>query len=159
MGMVAGSSDRTDLKAGAIDAGAIGLFVVGLTWVSRSETFSGRRPGLAAGVSLQALALGFLAISARGIIKPYVRPAALSGTIVLGLSILALVAFIVGRAAWRAWRVPIPSHLQKLVKTSVLSLVWLDVAIVATRRGPLDALAIAALWIPAFVLGRWIYST
>ena len=159
MGMAAGSSVATDRPSGAIVAGSIGVFVVGLTWVSRSETHSGRRSGLAAGVSIQALSLAFLATSAIGTVRPYLAPASSVWNVALGLSVLAAVAFFVGRAAWNAWREPIPPRIQALVKTSVLSLVWLDVAIVASRRGPLDALAVAALWVPAFVLGRWIYST
>ena len=45
------------------------------------------------------------------------------------------------------------------VKTGVFSLVWLDVGLVAAVRGPLPALAVALLWVPAFFLGRWLYST
>jgi 4-hydroxybenzoate polyprenyltransferase len=49
--------------------------------------------------------------------------------------------------------------IQRAVKTGVLSLVWLDVALVACVRGPIEALAVASLWLPAFLLGRWLYST
>ena len=52
-----------------------------------------------------------------------------------------------------------PETFQKAVKTAVLSLVWLDVAAVAAVRGPSSALVVASLWVPAFLLGRWLYST
>ena len=62
-------------------------------------------------------------------------------------------------AASRAIERPIPEHIQKYVKTGILSLVWLHVGLVAAVRGPELALPIAALWLPAFILGRWLYST
>ena len=33
------------------------------------------------------------------------------------------------------------------------------IGMVAAVRGPLPALAVAAFWLPAFILGRWLYST
>jgi hypothetical protein len=38
-------------------------------------------------------------------------------------------------------------------------MVWIDVAAVAAVGGPVAAIPVAALWIPAFLLGRWLYST
>jgi hypothetical protein len=38
-------------------------------------------------------------------------------------------------------------------------LIWLDAATGAAVAGPLYGLAIAALLIPAILLGRWVYST
>jgi 4-hydroxybenzoate polyprenyltransferase len=70
-----------------------------------------------------------------------------------------VVAFIVNLAGARALREPSPQRLQGAVKTGVLSLVWLHVGVVAAVRGPVPALAVAALWLPAFLLGRRLYST
>ena len=65
-----------------------------------------------------------------------------------------------GLAAARAIERPIPENIQIYVKTGILSLVWLHVGVVAAVRGPeLGAATIAALWAPAFILGRWLYST
>ena len=59
----------------------------------------------------------------------------------------------------RAIRQPIPRSIQRAVKTGVLSLVWLNVGLVAAVRGLEPAAVVAALWVPAFLLGRWLYST
>ena len=54
---------------------------------------------------------------------------------------------------------PQPQHVQLAVKHSILSLIWLDAATVWYTAGSTPALAIAALLIPALLLGRWVYST
>ena len=49
--------------------------------------------------------------------------------------------------------------IKKAVKAGIFSLVWIDVGLVAAVRGPQVALAVAILWLPAYLLGRWLYST
>jgi 4-hydroxybenzoate polyprenyltransferase len=145
--------------SGWLVAGSLALFVTGVTWMSRSETESGRRAGVIGGVILQDLAIlglvstalhpsGFPALS---MVRPYV----VSG----GVIVLLAVLIIVNRAAGHAIGQPVPERLQTAVKTGVLSLVWLDVGVVAAVRGSGPALAVAVLWVPAFLLGRWLYST
>ena len=72
---------------------------------------------------------------------------------------ILLVAWLVNVADSRALREPVPVQVQRAVKTGVFALVWLNVGVVAAVRGPVLALAVAALWVPAFVLGRWLYAT
>src|SRR5207237_10162148 len=76
-----------------------------------------------------------------------------------GLLVLLLVALVVTLADARALREPVPARIQRAVKTGVLSLVWLNVGVVMAVRGVVPALAVALLWVPAFLLGRWLYST
>ena len=76
-----------------------------------------------------------------------------------GLLVLALVALAVNLAATRAIHRPQPAMVQKTVKAGIFSLVWIDVGLVAAVRGPQVALAVAILWLPAYLLGRWLYST
>ena len=76
-----------------------------------------------------------------------------------GLLVLALVALAVNLAATRAIHQPVPAAIQRTVKTGILCLVWIDVGLVAAVRGPGPAAAVAALWVPAYALGRWLYST
>ena len=141
-------------------AGSIALFVAGLTWISRFEAETGRGRGAAAGMIVQNVALlGVIAaalrvageLPARGTGRPIVP--------LEGLLVLAAVALIVNLADGRAVREPGPRTLQRAVKTGVLALVWLDVGVVAAVRGPIPALAVAVLWLPAFLLGRRLYST
>ena len=49
-----------------------------------------------------------------------------------------------------------PAVIQKAVKTGILALIWIDVGLVAAVRGPQTAAVVAAIWIPAFLLGRWL---
>jgi hypothetical protein len=76
-----------------------------------------------------------------------------------GLLVLALVALAVNASAARAIQQPIPVLIQNTVKTGILSLVWLNVGVVAGVRGLGPAALVALLWVPAFLLGRWLYST
>lgn len=143
-------------------AGAMALFVVGVTWISRSETRSGEVAGPIAGWVLQNFALlALVGVAVLGGRFPGISMARSSRGLALlaGLAVLLAVAFVVNRANLAAVREPIPARLQSAVKTGVLSLVWLNVGIVAAVRGPLMALAVAALWLPAFVLGKRLYST
>lgn len=132
---------------------ALAVFVAGITWISRAETRSGRSPALVAGWVVQNLGLLGLMLAASAL-RLVDSPA--SGS---GLLLLLVVAALVNRASTRALNEPVPARIQSAVKTAVLSLVWLDVALVAAARGPLPALAVAALWVPAFLLARWLYTT
>jgi 4-hydroxybenzoate polyprenyltransferase len=77
----------------------------------------------------------------------------------LGLVCWLAVAVVINLANYKALRQPVPEIVQRAVKTGVLSLVWLDVVAVTTIRGPVAGLTVAALWVPAFLLGKWLYST
>jgi UbiA prenyltransferase family len=138
---------------------AYGLYVVGITVVSRSETSGGVRGGLVAGLGLQDLALLGLA----GVTLAHDRfpqPDFDRPLIPLeGLLVLALVALAVNSTAARAIEEPVPQLIQKTVKTGILSLVWLHVGVVAGVRGLEPAACVAILWVPAYILGRWLYST
>ena len=144
--------------AGWLVAGSLAVFVAGITWISRSETQSGPNVGLYGGTALENLAIVGLVGAALwpggfpspNLDRPIVAPE--------GLLVIVLVAWIVNIASGRAVGEPVPARVQQAVKTGVLSLVWLDVGMVAAVRGPLTALAVAALWFPAFILGRWLYS-
>ncbi len=140
-------------------AGSLGLFVCGLTWISRSEVESGRSSGVVSGMIVQNVALaGLLAVATQAGRfpgtsgdRPILPPE--------GLLVLAIVGLIVNRADGLAIVDPRPEAIQRAVKTGVLSLVWLDVGLVAAVRGPGPAMAVASLWVPAFLLGKWLYST
>ena len=138
---------------------AYGLFVAGITVVSRSETTGGARGGLLTGLFLQDLALVALAGVALAH-QSFPHPDLERPLIPLeGLLVLALVALAVNSSAARAIQQPVPQFIQRTVKTGILSLVWLHVGVIAAVRGLETAAVVALLWLPAYVLGRWLYST
>ncbi|HEV3122644.1 MAG TPA: UbiA family prenyltransferase [Isosphaeraceae bacterium] len=144
---------------GWLAAGSLALFVAGITWISRSEAGEGQKGGIFAGLVIQnAAAVGLLAAAVSG--KRFPNPSASAPILPLeGLAVLAFVFLLVNLAGTRALRDPVPERVQQAVKTGVLALVWIDVGLVAAVRGPVPALAVAALWVPAFVLARWLYAT
>lgn len=135
-----------------LSAVSLALFVAGLTWISRSETLSGRSLGTVLGLSVENLALLGLLLAA------FLGSTSLL-SLLLGTLILLAIATLINRAGLSAFRTGSPQLTQLAVKTSVLSLVWLNVALVSAVRGPLPALAVAALWPPAFLLAKWLYAT
>jgi 4-hydroxybenzoate polyprenyltransferase len=140
-------------------AGALAIYVVGITWISRSETESGRAGLATFGLLLQDVGFAALLVAA---FRAGDFPAPSPNRYLLpleGLAVLGIVGTIVNLASGKAIRAPSPANKQRAVKTGVLSLVWLNVGIVAAVRGPAMALVVAALWIPAFLLGKWLYST
>jgi len=162
LNLLLGMSQAEDLGGpiGWLAAGSLALFVVGVTWISRSEVATGGRiGGIAAGMILQNAAIvGLMAVA----LQPGRFPSPSGDRPIVpleGLLVLLVVAWVVDLTSGRAIREPIPARIQGAVKTGVFSLVWLDVGLVAAVRGPLPALAVALLWIPAFFLGRWLYST
>jgi 4-hydroxybenzoate polyprenyltransferase len=136
-----------------------GLYVAGITVISRSETSGENRRGLLIGLALQDLAiLGLAGVALAH--RQFPRPAPERPLIPLeGLLVLALVAFAVNASAARAIERPKPELIQKAIKTSLLALIWLHVGVIAGVRGLEPAALVALLWAPAFILGRWLYST
>lgn len=140
-------------------AGSYALFVAGITWISRSETETGQTRNLLAGLTIQNLA--FLGLAAAALQpRAFPRPLAELPLVPLeGLLVILLVALAVNLAATRAIYEPVPAVLQRTVKTGILALIWILVGLVASVRGPAAACSVALLWVPAYVLGRWLYST
>jgi 4-hydroxybenzoate polyprenyltransferase len=161
LNVLLGMSRADDLggPAGWLVAGSLALFVAGVTWISRAETESGRTAGTMAGMALQDVAILGLLLAALNH-RRFPAPALDRPIVPLeGLLVLLVACWVVNVADARALRTPVPATLQRAVKTGVLALVWLNVGVVAAVRGPAPALAVAALWVPAFGLGRWLYST
>jgi 4-hydroxybenzoate polyprenyltransferase len=146
---------------GWLAAFAFGLFVTGVTWISRDEAAAegGKARGVFVGLWIEWVASLTLPVAAWWMgTRAEQGDVHLSG-VLIGVGVLVAVLYFVEKAGFRALREPTPGRLQAAVKTGVLSLVWLDVALVAMVRGPAPALAVAALWVPAFLLGKWLYST
>jgi 4-hydroxybenzoate polyprenyltransferase len=153
---------HTEALAGPIGwsaAIAYSLYVAGITVVSRSETSGRNRAGLLGGVAMQdlaVLALAGVALAPRRFPRPDLERPLIP---LEGLLVLALVAFAVNLAAARAIRNPIPPLIQTQVKVGILALIWLHVGVVASVRGLGPAALVALFWVPAYILGRCLYST
>jgi 4-hydroxybenzoate polyprenyltransferase len=161
LNLLLGMSCATALAGpiGWLSAVVYGLYVAGITVVSRSETTGGSRGGLLAGLAIQDLAiLGLAGVALAHRQFPY-SDAERPLIPLEGLLVLALVALAVNSSATRALAQPIPPLIQQYIKTSLLALIWLHVGVVAGVRGVEQAALVALLWVPAFSLGRWLYAT
>jgi 4-hydroxybenzoate polyprenyltransferase len=157
LGMCAGEprADGIVLGFGAgelLAAAGIGIYIAGVTWFSRSE----------AGESKSAALFASLAVMIAGVV---VLGSSLQFTLIQGGSrqiywlLLAVLMFGVARRGTVAALDPVPEKVQAAVKLSILSLIWLDATMAVAVAGPVPGVAIAALLIPALILGRWVYST
>jgi 4-hydroxybenzoate polyprenyltransferase len=137
-------------------AGAVGLYIVGLTWFSRQEADRSRRAalGLATAVMLAGVALLSLLPLATDDVIPLLSLEPSRWVILM----LMLGAIILVRCIW-AVSEPTPGRVQMAVKQGLLSLVVLDAAAALAVEGLPGAILVLAFLLPAVFLGTWISST
>ncbi len=141
-------------------AAAIGLYIVGVTWLARQEAGTSDRRQLtgATGVMLA----GMLLLSQ---FHRFVDPTTADGplaNVVLPPNwywFWAILAALIGRRCVWAIARPTPESVQAAVKLAILSLIIFDASVCYAVAGRESAIAVLALLIPAVFLGRWIYST
>ena len=133
-------------------AAGIGVYIVGVTWLARSEAGVSRAAVLMAAMAVMTAGVAILGSSITWLLMPAMQ-------VEYYWLLLGLLMLTVLRRCGVAAADPQPEKVQAAVKHSILSLIWLDAATAAAVAGPVPGLAIAALLIPAFVLGRWVYST
>lgn len=133
-------------------AAGIGIYIVGVTLFSRAEATKSRSAALWAAMVVMSLGVVVLGRSGLGLAQAAVKVEYY--WILLGLLMLTVL-----RRCGVAAVDPTPEKVQAAVKHSILSLIWLDAATAAAAAGAWHGLAIAALLIPALLLGRWVYST
>ena len=133
-------------------AAGIGVYIIGITWFARSEASQSSRGALAAAMAVMTAGVALLAVSSRFVDRLQMQETHY-------WLLLALLMATVLRRCFAAAADPVPEKVQAAVKHSILSLIWLDAAIVAAAAGPTYGVAIAVLLLPALVLGRWVYST
>jgi len=156
MSVGAGAAEALVLSYGAgelLAAAGIGVYIAGVTWFARSEATTSRRWQLIAALAVMAagivlLGLMSLYVPLKNGLEPHVFAA-----------LLALLSFPVFRRCLSAAYDPTPEKVQVAVKQSILSLIWFDAATAIVVAGAAYGIAIAALLLPALVLGRWVYST
>lgn len=121
-----------------------GGYIAGVTLTSRSEVSGGGRRTIRAGLVLVAAALAALTAI---VAAPAHRSLA-------GLALVALLAWRVLPAFWRAGRVATPDLIRTAVRRGVLSLALVNAAIAVAYTGMIEALAILALAAAAVWLAR-----
>jgi 4-hydroxybenzoate polyprenyltransferase len=135
-------------------AGGIGIYVVGITLFARSEAARSKSPLLLAGMVVMACGAVVLGAFTGFVPERTLRTDSMIVWLLLGLLMVTVI-----RRAMSAVMDPTPERVQTAVKHSILSLIWLDAATALAVSSPASAVAIAALLIPALLLGRWVYST
>ena len=136
---------------------AAAMTPIGLMWVYvASITFFARHEaGVSSAARLTAGTLGVCAAAGGLSAIAWVRPNAHLGFLWLcGLLIVGL-----GYDGFRAVRRPSPPTVQAAVKTFVISLILFDACIAWAARGPLAAMLVATLVLPAVVLARILRVT
>lgn len=140
-------------------AGSIAMYIAGVTWISRSETTGGRSTALRLGMVTQCLGL-ILAFNV-GVQLGYARRGP-EGFLLWEFGSLmgqAALGFLIARSIVRAWKTPEPATIQNAVRTGILALVWIHVVVLLWNFGPVPALIVALLALPAYTLARWLYTT
>ena len=139
-----------------IVAVGLGIYITGVTWFAHSEASESSKFQL---MLATAVLLAGIATMANFMRFPHpLKPPQLTPPhmvfILFGLMALPLI-----RRILVALSDPEPIHVQAAVKQCVLSIIVWATCVTVVSTGPYPALAIAALMIPAFLLGRWVYST
>ncbi len=137
-------------------AGAIGLYIAGVTWFARTETDRSARLPLVLSTVIMMLAIVLLGalthLSDRIIPLMQQEP----GRWYLLMLFLGL---LIGWRCMRAIIVPTPAQVQAAVAQSILSLVILDAAVCYAVRGVFWAVMILLFLLPAMFLGKWVELT
>lgn len=138
------------MALGILPAVVVGVYIVGVTWFARTEATTSNSVMLtcAAGMMLVALLLALplpLAVPAgeSSILFPY---------------LLVALGFWLALPVQRAITRPNPGNVQRAVKTAIFGLVILDATLACALTGTIG-LVLSVLLLPAFILGRWLYST
>lgn len=138
----------------------IGVYIVGVTVFARNEAQNEEekknpRVGLIFGAAIMAVGLGLLAAyptfggGARRLALPEFW----------WLILILLLGGIILRRALAAIADPQPKKIQAAIKQCIFSLIILDASVCLSTGNTAWGVAIVALLLPMFVLGKWVYST
>jgi 4-hydroxybenzoate polyprenyltransferase len=130
---------------------AIGTYVMGVTWIARSEARQSQRGPLVLGTAIM---LGGMGLLSR-------LPAYQSITISDGRWDLFWIFFgmLIGWRCLRAILVPTPAMVQTAVRNAIHALIVLDAAICLAICGLFWGVVVLLLLVPTLAVGRWVYST
>lgn len=140
-------------------AGGIAIYIVGVTWFSRTEATESNRLQLILAAAVIFGGLVLLALLQRIIrVTAPDFPLRVKDELYWWLLILASAVTILRRCSM-AILAPTPQHVQATVKHCILSLIVLDAAIALNVASFEYAIGIVLLLVPTLLLGRYVYST
>ena len=131
-------------------AGVVGVYIAGVTLFARTEEFASRPRDLAAAAAVMLLAVGAVLLLPLHEVPTPANRALPYLVVAYGVAL-----FLPLR---RAVLDPRPALVQAGVKRAILGLIALD-AVIATHAVGWPGLGLLALYVPARLLGRRVYST
>jgi UbiA prenyltransferase family protein len=135
----------------------VGLYIVGVTWLARTEARVSSRSALTAAACVMSLSL-LAALPLPTLPLPETPPADASSPLFPYL--LVALGFFLGFPVVAAIRTPTPDRVQAAVKRSLMGLILLDTVLATALAGTLG-LALLLLMAPSVYLNRrrWLYAT
>jgi UbiA prenyltransferase family len=159
LNILLGMAPAADLlwSRGLYMAAIVGMYIVGVTWLARTEARLSSRSALIGAASVMVLSL-MTALPLPTLPLPAVPPADASSPLFPYL--LVGLGFFVGFPIAAAIRMPTPGRVQSAVKRSLMGLILLD-ATLATALAGTVGLALLLLLAPSVYLNRrkWLYAT
>jgi UbiA prenyltransferase family len=152
LGFSLAGSLRADWPLGPHLAAAVGVYIVGVTWLARTETRA------TAKVSLIGAALVLLAAFALALSVPAYRRADTASVVFPYL--LVVLGFFVGFPLQRAIANPTPASVQGAVRHCLMGLILFDTALATGAAGSVG-LVLLVLMVPSVYLNTraWLYAT
>jgi hypothetical protein len=135
----------------------VGLYIIGVTWLARTEARASSRRALIGAASVMLLSL-LMVLPLPVLPLPVVPPADASS--LLFPYLLVGLGFFVGFPVVAAIRTPTPGRVQSAVKRSLMGLILLDM-VLATALAGSAGLVLLVLMAPSIYLNRrkWLYAT
>jgi len=137
-------------------AAAIGSYIVGVTWLARTEARRSNRLHLVGATLVMLLGIGLLSglLKVTDVLVPVLQfdPSR-------WYMVMAILAGLVGWRTLKAIVDPSPAAVKNAVRQSILSLVILDASACFAVRGMPAAIAVVLLLVPATFIGQWLEST
>lgn len=143
-------------------AAAVGVYIVGVTWLARTEARESSRPQLAMATLVLLAGLGLMAWfpqEADAMLPPESVPRYALAAPHRWHLLWALLSALIGWRCVAAVLDPVPELVQPAVKSAILSLIVIDAAACFAVRGMEYAVLILLLLAPTLFLGRRLYST
>lgn len=134
-------------------AGALWVYISGVTLFARNEAGQSRRSALASAIGVVNAGLVLLAAYLCFTADPDSRR-------LRSLAALVMVALVINRGAFTAWKDPQPGLVQTAVRTMLQWLILLDAIVVFhSHPDPAAAILVASLLLPARLIGRSLAIT